>query len=276
MGRRIVAHTASEGGPGVGSADAGQPEPNAGGIVGPGEWAAADRIEALPRGPRYTRPMTVAAIILVPDMAVALSDADGEPAIRRVVHSAWSGGAMPVVVVSGEPPGALAQLVADLPATLTRPGAHEPPGVAWFVHGQRAALSAVAEVSAALLWPARCAWVDPETVTSLVEAHGAAPEEIIRPAWSGQPGFPILVPVTFAAGLATRPDLHGYQAVEALIAAGEPNRVLELGDPGIVHDLATPRSGLPGYQGPPRPASGPPAEWNAALAADADRSGEPR
>ena len=99
---------------------------------------------------------------------------------------------------------------------------------------------------------------------------------LIRPAWSGQAGFPILVPMTFNDRLATRPDLHGYQAVEALIAEGVANRILELGDPGIVHDLATPRSALPDYQGPPEPASGPPAEWNAALAADAERSSQPR
>src|ERR1035437_6499673 len=54
------------------------------------------------RGRRYTRQMTVAAIVLVPDKAVALTDADGEPAIRRVVHSAWSGGAMPIVIVSDD------------------------------------------------------------------------------------------------------------------------------------------------------------------------------
>jgi hypothetical protein len=182
---------------------------------------------------------------------------------------------MPIVIVSDEAPGKLADLVADMPATLSRTGSHEPRGVAWFVHGQRAAVVAVAEVSAGLLWPTRCAWVDPETVTSLVEAHGAAPDAIIRPAWSGQPGFPILVPMTLSDRLATRPDLHGYQAVEALIEAGVAYLALELGDPGIVHDLATPRAALPEYQGPPQPASGPPAEWNAALAADAERSGRP-
>jgi hypothetical protein len=63
--------------------------------------------------------------------------------------------------------------------------------------------------------------------------------------------------------------------VEALIAEGAPHRALDLGDPGIVFDLATPRAELPGYQGPPEPAGGPPPEWNAALAAQAQRSGEP-
>ena len=64
--------------------------------------------------------MTVAAIVLVPDTAAALGDADGEAAIRRVAHSAWSGGALPIVVVAEEVAGPLADVVADLPVTLPR------------------------------------------------------------------------------------------------------------------------------------------------------------
>jgi hypothetical protein len=219
--------------------------------------------------------MTVAAIVLVPDNAVALGDADGEPAIRRLVHAAWSGGALPIVIVGDDSDGKLAETLAGLPITLSQPGPDEPKGVAWLVHGLRAAREAVAETTAGLLWPARCAWVDPETVTSLVEAHGPGADLIIRPAWTGQPGFPILVPVHLEERLLTHPELHGYQVVEQLIAEGMPNRVLELGDPGIVFDLATPRSGLPEYQGPPEPTAGAPAEWNAELATHAERSGEP-
>ena len=219
--------------------------------------------------------MTVAAIVLVPDTAVALSDADGDPAIRRVVHAAWSGGAMPIVVVTDDTDARLVDAVAEPGVTIARPGPDEPRGVAWFVHGLRAASSAVAESTAGLLWPVRCAWVDPETVTSLVEAHGSTPDPIVRPAFSGQVGFPILVPIAFAERLLARLDLHGFQAVEALVADGAAYRALELGDPGIVFDLATPRADLPGYQGPPEPAGATPPEWNAALAAQAERSGEP-
>ncbi len=218
--------------------------------------------------------MTVAAVVLVPDALAALSDADGEPAIRRVVHAAWSGGALPIVIVAEDIGGKLAEAVAGLPVMLTRPGADEPRGIAWFIHGQRAALAAVTETTAGLLWPFRYVWVDPETVTSLVEAHGATPREIVRPAWGGQPGFPILVPGAFTDRLAARIELHGEEAVAALVTAGVPLREIELGDPGIVHDISTPRTGLPGYQGPPQPAAGPPPEWNAELAAQAQHSSE--
>ena len=217
--------------------------------------------------------MTVAAIVLAPDAAGALADADGEPAIRRVAHAAWSGGALPVVIVAVDPHGEIAAAVAGLPVMLVDPGA-EPRGIAWFVAGQRGAHAAVAETTAGLLWPFRQAWVDPETVTSLVEAHGAAPESILRPVYAGRPGLPVLIPSAFTERLATRPDLHGTEAVEWLVAEGSPHLEQELGDPGIVHDMETPRASLPEYQAPPHAAAGPPPDWNADLAAHAQRSGE--
>ncbi len=204
--------------------------------------------------------MTVAAIVLVPDPVAACADADGEPVIRRLVHAAWSGGALPIVIVAEDAAGSIPDAVADSPVTLTRPPEGMPPGIAWFVSGQRAALAAVTETTAGLLWPFRHVWVDPETVTSLVEAHGATPEAILRPAYAGQSGFPILVPAALTERLAGHMGLHGAEAVEALIAEGVPVRVVELGDPGIVHDTATPRSGLPAYQGPPEPVAGSPRE----------------
>jgi CTP:molybdopterin cytidylyltransferase MocA len=201
--------------------------------------------------------MTVAAIVLSPDTTTALADADGEPVIRRVAHAAWSGGALPIVIVSPDAAGSLAEAVADLPAALARPDAGTSPGIGWFVAGQRAALAGVAETTAALLWPFRYAWVDPETVTSLVEAHGVTPDAIVQPAYAGQAGFPILIPMALVDRLSERAALHGPEAVAALIAEGVPARLLELGDPGIVNDIGTTRAAMPPYQGPPRPATSP-------------------
>jgi CTP:molybdopterin cytidylyltransferase MocA len=213
--------------------------------------------------------MTVAAVILVPDPPAALTLADGEPALRRLAQAAWSGGALPTVVVTPLVPEELSIAVAELGLTLISPKADEPHGIAWFVTGMRAAVAAVAETSAALLWPFRYVWVDPETVTSLVEAHGAALDTIIRPAYAGQPGFPILIPVALLDRLAALSGQHGEEAAQSLVAGGVPIRQIELGDPGIVLDLATPRGDLPRYQGPPEPAGGPPPDWNSALAAQA-------
>jgi CTP:molybdopterin cytidylyltransferase MocA len=213
--------------------------------------------------------MTVAAVILVPDPPAALALADGEPALRRLAQAAWSGGALPTIVVTPMFPEELSVAVAELGLTLTSPEADEPHGIAWFVTGMRAAIAAVAETSAALLWPFRFVWVDPETVTSLVEAHGAAVGSIVRPAYAGKPGFPILIPVALVERLAALAGQHGEEAVQSLVADGVPIRQIELGDPGIVLDMATPRGDLPRYQGPPEPAGGPPPDWNSALAAQA-------
>ena len=213
--------------------------------------------------------MTVAAVVIVPEPPAALALADGEPVLRRLTQAAWSGGAMPTVVVAPEVPDELRQAVAALALTLTSPTPDEPRGIAWFVRGMRAAVVAVAETSAALLWPFKFVWVDPETVTSLVEAHGATPDAIIRPAYGGQPGFPILIPVALVDRLAALSGQHGEEAVQSLAAAGIPLREIELGDPGIVYDIATSRGDLPRYQGPPEPAGGPPPDWNSVLAAQA-------
>jgi CTP:molybdopterin cytidylyltransferase MocA len=211
--------------------------------------------------------MTVAAVILVPDPAAALADAEGVAGIRRVVQAAWAGGALPITVVShpGEEAAAVGREIEGLPASFLQPE-DVAPGARWFGHGVSESVARVAEATAALLWPCRFAWVDPETVTSLIEAHGVDPDAIIRAAFGGKPGFPILVPAALQARFDAEGTLHGYQLVEALLAEGTPGRVLELGDPGIVNDIATPRAEMPAYQGPPEPAGGPPPEWNAALA----------
>jgi len=197
--------------------------------------------------------MTVAAIVIVPDPAVALADVEGEPVIRRLVQSAWAGGAMPLVVVCPSIDDEFQRAIAELQVVSTHPDAMAPRGIAWFAGGQQAAVRAVAESTASLLWPIHYSWVDPETVTSLIEAHGVSPNSILRAAYRAQRGFPILVPNSLAGRLAAMTGMRGEEAIEAVIAQGVPSITIELGDPGIVHDGTTPRSGLPDYQGPPAP-----------------------
>ena len=52
--------------------------------------------------------MTVAAVILCATAEGALADTLGQPRVRRLVDIAWSGGALPVVVVAPDPEGAVA------------------------------------------------------------------------------------------------------------------------------------------------------------------------
>jgi CTP:molybdopterin cytidylyltransferase MocA len=217
--------------------------------------------------------MTVAAIILAASPESALADADGMPAVRRIADSAWSGGATPIIVVSFDPAGAVATALAGAPVTLAEPVPAERGPAAQMARGVDVAMAEVVETDAFLVWPARMAWVGPETVTSLIEAHGPAADAILRPAWDGEAGWPALVPTTSLEVLrGIEPDRLPDAVVAELVAAGTREDRLDLGDPGVALDARTPRSDLPAYVGPVDPPAGHVHEWGA-QAADATDEG---
>ena len=218
--------------------------------------------------------MTVAAVVLAAAPASALADADGIPRARRIVESAWSGGALPVVVVSFDPDGAVATALAGAPATLAEPAPAEAGPAAQMVRGIEVAIGLVAETEAALVWPARMGWVGPETVTSLIEAHGTDPGAVLRPGFHGEAGWPLLVPLGRLGDLrAMPPDRMPPDIADALITIG--GRIVDLGDPGTTIDGDTPRTALPPYEGPSEPVADDAHEWGATVAeapeADPDR-----
>src|SRR5262245_6770977 len=129
--------------------------------------------------------MTVAAVILAASPASALADADGTPGVRRIADTAWAGGATPVVVCSFDPDGGGAAALANSETTLVDPVGREHGPVGQIVNGIEAAQRLVAETDAALVWPARLAWVDAETVTQLIETHGQDRDAVFRPAYGG-------------------------------------------------------------------------------------------
>ncbi len=224
--------------------------------------------------------MTVAAVILAASPESALADADGTPAVRRLADVAWSGGATPVVVCSFDPEGAVGQALANAEVTLAEPVPPERGPVGQIANGIDAAIRLVADTAAALVWPARMAWVDAETVTSLIAAHGAERDVVIRPSWRGATGWPVLVPVAHLEALrALAPDRMPGDLIDDLAAAGVTLRVLETGDPGVSQDVSTARADLPPYDGPPEPADAHAHEWGAAAADspdDAPVEGAPR
>jgi hypothetical protein len=63
-------------------------------------------------------------------------------------------------------------------------------------------------------------------------------------------------------------------AVEALVAA-VGGRLIELGDPGTTHDLATARAALPPFEGPPEPTAEHHHEWGSPAAAGPDEPPAP-
>lgn len=216
--------------------------------------------------------VTVAAVILAASVESALADGDGVPRIRRIADTAWSGGAMPVIVVAPDPEGTVAKALTGAPVTLAEPAPTEGGPVAQICRGIDVAAAEVHETSAALVWPARLCWVGAETVTSLLEAHGADPEHVLRPSYVGEPGWPVVVPLTMLETLRSRDvTLMPGPLMDAFAAAtGAAIRTIDVGDPGTTIDGATPRADLPPYEGPPERVAGHGHEWGAAVADEPD------
>ena len=206
--------------------------------------------------------MTVAAVVLAASAEEATSPVDGLARVRHVADAAWSGGAMPVVVVAPDPDGTVAGALSGSAADLVSPAIADTGPAGLIIRGIEAAAASVGETTAALVWPARMAWIDAGTVTALIEAHPGTPVAVLRPAWVDQPGWPALVPVAVLDALrALPPDLSADRLLARLQEAGVPVRMLDLGDPGATHDVDTPRAALPAYAGPDQPVTGHPPDW---------------
>jgi CTP:molybdopterin cytidylyltransferase MocA len=220
-----------------------------------------------PRSAASIAVVTVAAIILAASPESALADADGMPSVRRLVDVAWSGGAVPVVVVAPDPDGAVARALAGASVTLAEPAPREAGPAGQMLRGIDVASGEIRETEAAILWPARMTWVGAETVTSLIEASGIDPETLLRPAYQGEAGWPALVPVAHLDRLRrVTGDRMPDDILADLAALGVPVKAVDLGDPGTVLDRSTPRADLPPYEGPPVPAAGHVHEWGAPIA----------
>lgn len=218
--------------------------------------------------------MTVAAVILAASIDSALADVEGVPRVRRLADVAWSGGAVPITVVAPDPDGAVQAALAGAPVTWVEPAPGTAGPVGQIVRGIEAALDEVTETDGAIVWPARMHWIDAETITSLIEAHGQHPGFVLRPTYDGDAGWPILIPRSELHRLrGIAPDRMPPDIIEDLFAAGAVEWRIDLGDPGTTHDASVARSDLPPYLGPPGPASGH-HEWGAADAADASAHDE--
>lgn len=217
--------------------------------------------------------MTVAAVILHARAEGALADAAGRPAVRRAVESAWAGGATPIVVVSHDSEGQVAAALTGSPAVLAEPAPTEAGPVGQIGRGIAVALEQVSETEAALVWPGRMAWIDAETVTTLIEAYGPRRGSVLRPVYDGEPGWPVLVPVSMVAALtALGPSLMPDVLMNEFFSAAASSVTIDTGDPGVVHDISTPMDSLPQFEGPPEPVGGHAPEWGAAAAEMPDDS----
>jgi CTP:molybdopterin cytidylyltransferase MocA len=195
--------------------------------------------------------VTVAVVILSASAAGALAPTDGVPRVRRLADVAWAGGAFPIVVVAPDPDGAVAAALAGTEAIRAVTARPEAGPVGQIVRGIRVAVDAISETEAVLVWPARHCWVDPETVTSLIEAHGIDRASILRAAYRGEVGWPALLPLRHLDALTSLgPARMPGDLLDDLAAVGIASRSLELGDPGAVMDADTPREEQPPFEGP--------------------------
>jgi CTP:molybdopterin cytidylyltransferase MocA len=207
-----------------------------------------------------------------------VADTLGQPRVRRLVDIAWSGGALPVVVVAPDPDGAVARALVGSEATYGSPAPAEAGPAGQMIRGAELATAEVTDTTAVLLWPARMAWVGPETITSLIEAHGTDPATLLRPGWDGEAGWPVLLPLTALDHLrAVEADVMPPAIVDEL-TRHLPARVVDVGDPGTHFDVETPYADLPPYEGPPQPPAGHTHEWGDGVEAgvDEDVPGEGR
>lgn len=203
--------------------------------------------------------MTVGAVIVPDGVTEALADATGRAAVRRIVDSAWAGGAIPIVVMACDPDGRIAEVLEGSPAVVVDPGRAS--GALTYRLGAEAAQASVQETSAVLLWPGRMTWADPETVTSLIEAHGRSSSAVTRPRRAGESGWPVLLPISLLPSVLVGPGGSLEDAITAVDMVS-----VELGDPGSVVGYEVALDDLPDYAGPPEPVGGPPPEWGAAAA----------
>lgn len=207
--------------------------------------------------------MTVAAVVLAATPDTALRPIEGVPNVRRLADVAWSGGATPIVVSAPDHDGVVVAALAGAPVTYAEPAPGERGPVGQMVNGFEVAIRVLPETDAALLWPARLGWVDAETVTTLIEIHGLAPASLLRPTYRGDPGWPVLVPRSSLEALrGLGPTAMPDALVESLVGLIE-SRLVEVGDPGVLVPIDTPRDELPPYDGPERPAGVPTHEWGA-------------
>jgi hypothetical protein len=119
--------------------------------------------------------MTVAALIVTSG-----TPGDDRP-LARLVDAAWSGGAHPILV-SGLAAGT------EPPTPARRTTANDPAAALADARGQ------VQGTSAIILLPYSHAGIDPESITTLIAAHGRAPTALLTAAHEGQAGPVRLLP----------------------------------------------------------------------------------
>jgi hypothetical protein len=181
---------------------------------------------------------------------------------------------MPIIVVAPDPEGSIAASLAGAEVTLAVPVASIHGPVGQIARGIDVAAAAVSDTTATLIWPAGLTWAGPETAGSLIEAHGMDRRSLLRPAFHGEAGWPVLLPLEALADFRDLPTTAmPDELLAGIVAIGAIDlRVIDLGDPGTVIDGATRREDMPPYEGPADPTGGRSNEWGASAAGTPDEA----
>ena len=213
--------------------------------------------------------MTVAAVILSATPDGSLADTLGQPRVRRLADLAWSGGALPIVVVSPDPDGAVAAALAGSEAVYGSPAPVESGPVGQMVRGCELATAEVQGTTAVpdLAGPDDLGRAGDDHLADRGARHGprhdpaaglARRPRLARPGAGGAPRHaPGDRPGPDAAAGHRRPRRGGP----------EPDR--RDGRPGRHPRRRHRPADLPAYEGPPDPPAGHTHEWGADVAAEA-------
>jgi CTP:molybdopterin cytidylyltransferase MocA len=185
--------------------------------------------------------VTVAAVILSSTAEGALAPTQGRVRVKLLVSLAAAGGAFPVIVVSPDDDREeVALALGASGAVYGLPAPHELGPAGQMVRGADLAIAESDDTTAVLIWPARMTWVRPDTIRALIAAHQAEPTTMLLPTWRADSGWPVLFSIAHLDALrAVAPDRMPPHVV-ADLAAVIPTRDVDLGDPGVVHDVDTP------------------------------------
>jgi CTP:molybdopterin cytidylyltransferase MocA len=165
----------------------------------------------------------------------ALVDLDGEPLLLRALAALTGGGCAPVVVVLGAAATAAARLVPDGVRTVVAEGWEE--GMGASLRAGIAALGAT-DADSAVVHLVDLPGVGAAAVERLVGVAG--PDALVRAAYDGRPGHPVLLGRTHWAGVAA--VATGDAGAREYLAGNRELALIECGDVASPGDIDTPEA----------------------------------
>lgn len=162
-----------------------------------------------------------------------LATLDGDPVVRRALDSLVAGGVDDVLAVVGFEADRVADALGDV-AVVRNDDWQDGIGTA-VSRGAREATAS--EADAVVFALGDMPWVDPDSVTALLNAAHVGMASALAAAYRGQRGNPVLFDRQHFETLAA---LDGATGGAAVFDAAEDSALVETGDPGVCRDIDRP------------------------------------